>query len=217
MERGDKRLTQTQSGNLMLELSDLGKRFKRNRLFRGVSFVLEGNGCAVVTGENGSGKSTLIKCMLGLLQPSEGEVAFNGVPIQKQMQDFQACVSLVAPYMSLFEELSAEENISLFAAAAGKPLSKAEIDAHLNDYQLAKKGSVMVRHFSSGMKQRLKYLVAMLKNPDCLFLDEPTANLDDEGKLLVKQFVARERGNRRIILATNEADEKLWGEACYEL
>lgn len=191
-----------------LSVSDLSKRFGSRKVFSGVSFdVLTGETLAVV-GPNGSGKSTLLMTLLGEIRPSKGAVTFaddGGVLTETVLQ---RTTSLVSPYLNLYDSLSGEENLVFFSQVAGAHVTGKEINALLCRVGLEGRGSDLVRAYSSGMKQRLKYALALMNQPEFLFLDEPTSNLDEDGKKIVYNII-EEYGRRAVVvIATNETEDQ---------
>ena len=176
-------------------------------MFDGISFQLGLSESIAIVGPNGSGKSTLMLCLLALYRPNKGSVQFSFS--EKAMDDsaIRANVSLVAPYLNLYDYLTAEENIVLFSSFAGATPTGKEINALLLRMGLEGRGSDHLGTFSSGMKQRLKYAVALARKPKFLFLDEPTANLDEAGKQIVREVIVESRQTAVTVLATNEPEE----------
>jgi len=115
--------------------------------------------------------------------------------------------SLVGPYLNLYDQLTAEENLVFFATAAGTTVPGKRINQLLQLVGLEGRGTDLVRAYSSGMKQRLKYAVALLKEPAFLFLDEPSSNLDAAGKKMVAGVIEEYRSKSIVIIATNEKEE----------
>jgi heme exporter protein A len=117
--------------------------------------------------------------------------------------------------LSLYDHLTAEENLKFFASVAGDRVTGKEINNLLKGVGLEGRGLDDVAGYSSGMKQRLKYAVALLNKPAFLFLDEPTSNLDEAGKKIVTEIIERYRTESIIVIATNEKQEYgLAGEIC---
>lgn len=125
---------------------------------------------------------------------------------------FRAGASLVAPYLNLYDPLTGEENLTFFASVAGVPLTGKEKSGLLARVGLEGRGDDLVSAYSSGMKQRLKYAVALINQPAYLFLDEPTSNLDEDGKQRVMEVIDEYRKRSIVIVATNEPDEQNWVE-----
>ncbi|UCG62642.1 MAG: ABC transporter ATP-binding protein [Candidatus Zixiibacteriota bacterium] len=190
-----------------LKIENLAKRFGPRKVFADINFELQTGGSIAIVGPNGSGKSTLVKVILGLLRPTLGTVGFSLDGKNMTESETRSRTSFVAPYLSLYDHLSGEENLKFFSAVAGDHVTGKEINALLARVGLEGRGTDYLADYSSGMKQRLKYAVALLNKPDFLFLDEPTSNLDEEGKGMVSQLVEQYRKQSMVVLATNEPQE----------
>ena len=192
---------------LSLKANDLSKRFGHLKVFSGIAFELTTGESIALVGRNGSGKSTLVMTLLGQYRPNKGSVEYlrDGKPMDES--EIRRQTALVSPYLNLYDQLSAEENLKFFAAVSGASVTGKHIDELLNLVGLAGRGSDLVGGYSSGMKQRLKYAVALLKDPGILFLDEPTSNLDSAGREIVRGIIERDRDKRIVVIATNETGE----------
>lgn len=190
-----------------LTVTKLAKRFGPRKVFTDISFDLATGESIAVVGPNGSGKSTLVKCLLGLYRPSRGKVEYSAENGPLGEDDFRAASAFVAPYLNLYAQLTGEENIKFFATMRGVNVTGKEINAMLARVGLEGRGNDLLAEYSSGMAQRLKYAVALLGRPDFLLLDEPTANLDEPGKQIVRDIVEEYRSRAVIVIATNEQEE----------
>lgn len=190
-----------------LKVADLAKRFGSRKVFSGLTFELSTGDSLAVVGPNGSGKSTLLMTLLSLYRPTKGQVEY--FEEDHTLDEFQvrSHTSFVSPYLNLYDQLSAEENLKFFSAVGGGAVTGKQINRLLKKVGLDGRGSDLVVEYSSGMKQRLKYAVALLKNPAFLFLDEPNSNLDKEGKQLVADIVKKYRSQCITIIATNNEKE----------
>ncbi len=190
-----------------IKADNLAKRFAARKVFSDVSFEMTTGESLAVTGPNGAGKSTLLMALLGLLRPSRGVVSYlrDGDPLSDAER--RRRVAFVAPYMALYDQLTAEENIKFLIEVSGGAATGKEINAALARVGLEGRGGDRFGEFSSGMKQRLKYALALLKKPDFLFLDEPTSNLDASGREMVMRVIEESGPHCALILATNEAEE----------
>ena len=198
-----------------LSVKNLAKRFGALKVFSDINFELETGGSVAVVGPNGSGKTTLMMTLLAGLRPSKGEIVYQQDDRTLTDDEVRNYTSLVSPYLNLYDNLSAEENMKFFATVSGRNITGKRIDEMLNRVGLEGRGMNLVREYSSGMKQRLKYAVAILKEPPFLFLDEPTSNLDDDGKKIVRGIVEEYRDRSIIVIATNEQEEyDLAGQLC---
>lgn len=203
---------------LHLEASSVGHAFGRRLLFRDVSFGLAGGEALAITGRNGAGKSTLVQILAGLLAPRRGTVTLTsgGAAVADRARPFHC--GLVAPYLNVYEGLTAAENLLFLAQARGLAVDAAQARDALAFVGLAGREDDRVGAFSSGMKQRVKYAAAYLTHPDVLLLDEPTANLDAAGAEVVTQMRAwqRQRGGV-LVVATNDPVEAAWGDQVVHL
>jgi heme exporter protein A len=198
--------------------TNLGKTFNRKVIFREVSFELGRTSSLAITGRNGSGKSTLVKIIAGLLSPSAGSVAIeDGGQILDESRQREH-LGLVSPYLQLYDEFTALENIEILSRIRGiKTLERDHVQSLFTTFSLWDRRNDALRVFSSGMKQRLKYVFALVHRPTVLILDEPTSNLDSEGVESVKQVVRDQKSRGIMIIATNEAQEAKWCDEALHL
>ena len=194
--------------SIRLSAEGLGQQFGALLLFRQMSFTLHGGESVAITGSNGSGKSTLLRILLGLLTPTVGQVSMQVEAHSIEGTDRPRHIGLVAPYLGVYDALSARENLQFLAQARRLPEASVRIDAVLDRVGLASRADDRVGTYSSGMRQRVKYAAALLAQPPVLLLDEPSTNLDAPGRAMVKA-VQREQVERGglLVVATNRPDE----------
>ncbi len=199
--------------NYSVKAESLSKTFGRRLIFSGLNFEFNHNGIYGISGPNGSGKSTLVKIIAGLLSPTKGKVNHFIEGKEIPSEKLHNHIGFVSPYLILYEEFSAWENLDLFSKIRNVNFNREKIEYLLKKFLLFERKDDLVKTYSSGMKQRMKFIFAMMHSPDLLILDEPTSNLDDEGKESVYGII-REQGSESIILlASNErADLELCGE-----
>jgi heme exporter protein A len=190
-----------------LHADNLGQRFGSLLLFRRMSFTLEGGTSMAVTGANGSGKSTLLRILAGVLTPKAGSVTLtvNGTPVPDETHPRHT--GLVAPYLNVYDDLTARENLQFLAQTRALSAAHARIQAVLDDVGLSGRGDDLVGTYSSGMTQRVKVAAALLAEPPLLLLDEPTTNLDTPGVDMVERVMAQQQDRGGVlVVATNRAD-----------
>jgi heme exporter protein A len=180
------------------------KRYNRRKIFSNINFNLRENDSLAITGRNGSGKSTLLKIISGALSPTEGEISLTIENKNVAASDRFTLVGFVAPYLQLYDEFTALENLRLLRRIRGIRTSDETMLALLRRVNLFDRRNDFVRTYSSGMKQRLKYAFALLHEPPVLLLDEPASNLDDEGIATVRQIIEEQKKKGILIIATNE-------------
>lgn len=200
-----------------LQANSLQKSFGRRLVFSGISFTLDKPTVFGISGPNGSGKSTLIKILAGINSPSKGEIfhSINGIRINSE--HLHNCIGFVSPYLVLYDEFSAWENLIYFSKIRKIPLDDSRAKKLLNDFLLLNRKDDLVKTYSSGMKQRLKFIFALVHNPKFIFLDEPTSNLDDEGKQTVYNLIKSESEQAIVIVASNERNDLAYCTEVLEL
>ncbi len=186
---------------------NISKRFNRKAVFADLSFVVEPGQVFGIIGRNGSGKSTLLRIIGGLLTPSGGTVthALNGGTVDPER--LYSHLGYAAPYLVLYEEFNAVENLLLYARIRRMDMSHRQAKDMLASVGLPVDRRDPVRAFSSGMKQRMKLLFATMHAPPLLLLDEPISNLDADGREIVRRIVEDARGSRTVIIATNDDED----------
>ena len=198
-----------------LILRSISKSFPGRKIFSNIEAEIDSGTCLVITGPNGSGKSTLLRIICGLLTPSIGKVLLNIDNIDFGGADIRPHIGMVSPDLVLYDELTALENLSFFGKVSGNNFPLDNLNERLTEVGLNGRGNDLVGSYSSGMRQRLKYCLALLRKPILLLLDEPTSNLDDAGKEFVKAVVKNHDGI--LVIATNEKSEWSYGQKIIRL
>lgn len=199
-----------------LAAKEITKTFGRRLIFEGISFSYEENGVIGISGPNGSGKSTLVKIIADLLSPTKGKIIHKYQEKGIIPEKLHNHIGFVSPYLILYEEFSAWENLNYFAKIRGVKFEKERIEKLLDHFLLLNRKDDLVKAYSSGMKQRMKFIFALMHDPELLILDEPTSNLDVEGKNSVYKLVKEESKNNIVIVASNEtADLDLCGDVIH--
>ena len=186
-------------------LSDAGKRFNREWVFRHFDYSFSSAQAYAITGPNGSGKSTLLQFIAGAIMPSEGKITYYAE------SDIQASVlypflSIAAPYLETVEEMTATEFYRFHQRF--KPLfTGLGIPQILDRVGLGDAADKQIRYYSSGMKQRIKLAQAFFSDTPVLLLDEPTTNLDAGGIQLYQELIRDLTSERLVIISSNDPME----------
>jgi ABC-type multidrug transport system ATPase subunit len=191
---------------MYLRLENIGKRYGLTWIFKGVNWELHSGDRAAVIGHNGSGKSTLLKIISGGLAQTKGTVAYR---VNEQTLDADGIIgqlSYAAPYIELVEEMTLAEHLQ-FHFSFVPPIPGFSADDIVEVVGLTGQENKQVRHFSSGMKQRLRLALAFFSDTSLLLLDEPTANLDDNGVQMYLGLVNTHARGRTIIVGSNQVQE----------
>lgn len=193
--------------SIALIAQGLAKTFNSSVVFRNVSFELANGDIMAVSGRNGSGKSTLLKLLCKMIVPTNGKITYS-IDNMEFGGDIREYISFVSPYMNLYEEFTPIEHLELAASLCGRVHDRELSDYLLGIFNLSHKKDEYIKTFSSGMKQRLKYIIAVSRKPHILFLDEPFTNLDNEAVAIIDEIVTiQARGNGVVVIASNDERE----------
>ena len=196
---------------LRLTVSNLSKRFGRRWLFRDLSFELNASESLAITGSNGSGKTTLLRLIAGVLTPTRGtvELSIEGSRIPDERRSFH--MGLVAPYLQLYEGLTLRENLRFVQRVRGSERSEPRLDRVVDEVGLSGRSDDLISTYSSGMKQRAKFAVALVVDPEFLLLDEPSTNMDESGIAIARRVLdERLAAGKSVVVATNSRSELDW-------
>lgn len=191
---------------MQISLSDIGKRFNRDWVFRKLSSQFIAGENYAITGPNGSGKSTLLQVIAGAVSHSEGTVNYsvNGKAVEGE-KAFNH-ISIAAPYLELIEEMTLVEFLEFHRKF--KPLLKGvNVDDIISIITLNTSSDKQIRYYSSGMKQRVKLAQAIFSDTPVVLLDEPCTNLDIDGIQLYHQLINKYCGGRLVIVSSNDEQE----------
>ena len=164
---------------LGLRLENIDKRYGGLYALRRVSLEIAPGECVALAGRNGSGKTTLLRIAAQLVRPSAGKLVFS--PVQTESERGARNTGFVAHATMVYDELTAEENLLLFARLLEIPEAARRVDSLLRDVGLYERRDSLVRTFSRGMRQRVAIARALLHEPSVLLLDEPATGLDPQG------------------------------------
>jgi ABC-2 type transport system ATP-binding protein len=160
-------------------------------------------------GPNGAGKSTVVKILTGHIQPKAGRATVLGFDVARQPKQIQAQAGICFETTNLYEDMSAVENLKLFARLFG--VKDLEVDTLLDRVGLGGRGRDLVSRYSKGMKQRLMIARSLINRPKILFLDEPTDGLDPVSSEVIRNIVLEERARGATVFLTThdmlEADK----------
>jgi len=191
---------------MTITLQNIGRRFNRDWIFRGVYHTFTIGECYAILGPNGSGKSTLLQVLNGSLSPSIGTISYTNNGQVIEVDKVFEYLSLAAPYLELIEEFTLAEMIDLhfkFKSYKAGMNSNAVIDV----LGMEANKNKLIKYFSSGMKQRLKLALAFCADTPLLMLDEPTSNLDAQGVDWYLGLVEKYAKSRLTIVCSNQEHE----------
>jgi len=217
---------------MTISLSDAGKRFNRDWIFRHFNYTFNTGNSYAIVGPNGSGKSTLLQVIGGAIGLSEGGIAVrratsgvrrettgvSGEPAvvsgqtsglrreKEETENIYQYISIAAPYLEVIEEMTVTEFLQFHQTF--KPLLQAlSIKEIIAVVGLATASNKQIRYYSSGMKQRVKLAQAIFSDVPVILLDEPCTNLDTSGITLYQQLISDYCTNRLVIVSSNDEAE----------
>lgn len=188
-----------------IKLSNIGKKFQRDWIFRDVNIAMQSNEKWAILGSNGSGKSTLLQILSGFLTPSQGVITWKENGDFITVNNIYQKVAFATPYMALYEDFTLKENIDFFLHF--KSFQKGVSPKAFGEIiELSKHINRPLRDFSSGMRQRVKLGLAIISDAPLLLLDEPSSHLDANA---IKWYVnlVEEFSNERIVVVASNKEE----------
>ncbi len=189
-----------------LKLIGIQKSFRHNMLFRQINYTFSTPNAYAIIGPNGSGKSTLLKIISGKLPPAQGKVVFYLNEKLIPFDQLYRYMDFVAPYCTLFEYLTLNEQVKLHFQF--KKLTKSINSKDLlSEIGLLYAKDTPVNHLSSGMLQKLQLALALYSDAPILLLDEPSVNLDEKNKAWFQEQMNGLIGKKLIIMGSNVAEE----------
>ncbi len=199
-------------------VDEVSRHFGRRRAVSRVSFEAERGSIIGQLGPNGAGKSTLLAMLATLLRPSAGTIRYGTMQAADAPPELRGRIGVLGHDLFLYPELTAQENLSFFAALYGRRDADAAARAALARAGLADRSDDVVAGFSRGMRQRVALERALIHDPRLVLLDEPFTGLDQAStSALVDRLRGLREGGTAIVLATHDLDvaEGLLDEAIF--
>ena len=187
-----------------LEFIHVTKKYGEKQALSDFTVVLQ-PGIYGLLGPNGAGKSTLMNLLTDNIRRTSGEILYNGEEILKSGAKFRSKIGYMPQQQGMYEQFSGERFLYYIAALKGMKKRDAaqQIEKYLELVGLKKDSKRRVGGYSGGMRQRLMFVAALLGDPEILILDEPTAGLDPEERIKIRNYVSELSGERIVILATH--------------
>ena len=198
----------------IIEVHNLTKKFNKFTAVNDVSFDVKKGEIFGLLGPNGAGKSTILRMLSTLARPTQGTASIGGYDIVKQDTDVRKLIGIVSEKMIMYNRLTAKENLWFFGSLFNIPKDVLDkrIDDLLDLVELTQWKKAQVGTFSTGMRQRMNVVRALLNLPQVLFLDEPTLGLDPQSSVEIREFIKklnRENGTTVVITTHMMVDADL--------
>jgi len=191
---------------MKISLTDAGKRFNREWIFRHFTYQFEQGRSYAITGPNGSGKSTLLQILSGSMHFNEGlcQWAIDNRPLANEQ--VYNHISICAPYLEVVEEMTLHEFLD-FHREFKRFLPGFDVVRIISILNLERAAHKQIRYYSSGMKQRVKLGQCIFSDTSIVLLDEPCTNLDAEGVELYHRLIADHCKERLVVVSSNDEVE----------
>jgi len=191
---------------MKISLTDAGKRFNRDWIFRHLTYEFSAGRSYAIIGPNGSGKSTLLQVLSGAMEVNEGNIQCVMLGAHCSIEELYKSISICAPYLEVVEEMTLMEFLNFHAGF--KPflpsITSAKIISILGLENAVNK---QIRNYSSGMRQRVKLAQAIFSDVPVVLLDEPCTNLDAAGIQLYHDLIDEYCKNRMVVVSSNDEVE----------
>jgi ABC-2 type transport system ATP-binding protein len=188
----------------VIRIAGLMKSFGDLEVLRGVDLDIAGGSIFALLGSNGAGKTTVVKILSTLLKADAGSALVNGFEVVTQAAEVRESISLTGQFAAVDEILTGRENLVLIAKLRHLDHPGRIADEQLDRFSLTDVGGRRVATYSGGMRRRLDIAMSLIGNPPVIFLDEPTAGLDPQGRLEVWNSVKELAGQGTTVLLTTQ-------------
>jgi ABC-2 type transport system ATP-binding protein len=188
-----------------LAVQNLFKSYGHVHAVRGVSFDARAGEIFGLLGPNGAGKTTTIECTIGLRPPDQGDVTICGLDARRQPREVKQRIGVALQATALPDKITPREALRLFASFYRRPTPPADL---IDRFSLHEKADAKFETLSGGQRQRLAIALAVINDPDVLFLDEPTAGLDPQSRRELHDVIRRMRAaGKTVVLTTHYIEE----------
>lgn len=182
----------------MIKIEDLHKKFGRNQVLSGTNLSIKSPGIYAVLGPNGSGKTTLIKCILGMVIPTSGEIEVEGKAVKKNWK-YRQEINYLPQIANFPGNLRVFELIAMIKDLRQKPSQDGVL---ISSFGLAPYLNNKLASLSGGTRQKVNILLAFMFNSPLIILDEPTTGLDPAALISLKKLIQKEKNQGKTILIT---------------
>ena len=191
-------------------VQNLHKSFNEHKAVNGVSFTIHKGEIFGLLGPNGAGKTTTIRMLSTVLDPDSGDVTIGGHSIRHESAEVRNLIGVCPQELSLYEDLSAFDNLVFFGRMAGLSSQEArdQAMANLELMGLIERAKGRVEKFSGGMKRRINLAIALMGHPELLFLDEPTVGIDPQSRNNIFETIEGLQNKGMTILYTTHYMEE---------
>lgn len=191
----------------MIEIKNVTKKFGKVTALDGVTLTIGDNECFALLGFNGAGKTTLISILSTVLSPTSGEATVNGYDLNADRMEIKRLVNVSPQEAAVAKNLTVEENLRFIADLYGISDPKQAVESALTEFDLTEKRATLAKRLSGGQAKRLSLALAVITQPQILFLDEPTLGLDVKARAKLWALIERLKSKMTVVLTTHYLEE----------
>lgn len=191
----------------MIEIKNLSKYYGKLCAVDNVSMTIDDNKCFALLGLNGAGKTILISILTTQFKPSSGSAIINGKDLLTESKDIKKIINISPQESAVAKNLTVRENLQLISDLCDIKDSQSKIDKVIEEFGLKEKADVLCKKLSGGQVRRLSIALAIITEPQILFLDEPTLGLDVKARKTLWDIIEKLKNSMTIVLTTHYLDE----------
>lgn len=195
--------------NCVVKVSNLVKIFDKRKIIKNISFDVSENSVVGILGKNGAGKTTLLGMLMGLISPSSGKIEILGKDLNKKKNEILQKINFQSPYVDLPKKMTVEQNLYFYSRLYGIKNFKDIVNDLVNKLKMKDLIKKSYGSLSAGQKTKVNLCKALINNPKLLLLDEPTASLDPETSIFIREFLLKfqKKNNSSILITSHNLDE----------
>ena len=195
--------------NCVVKVSNLVKIFDKRKIIKNISFDVSENSVVGILGKNGAGKTTLLGMLMGLISPSSGKIEILGKDLNKKKNEILPKINFQSPYVDLPKKMTVEQNLYFYSRLYGIKNFKDIVNDLVDKLKMKDLIKKNYGSLSAGQKTKVNLCKALINNPKLLLLDEPTASLDPETSIFIREFLLKfqKTNNSSILITSHNLDE----------
>ena len=195
--------------NCVVKVSNLVKIFDKRKIINNISFDVSENSVVGILGKNGAGKTTLLGMLMGLILPSSGKIKILGKDLKKKKNEILKKINFQSPYVDLPKKMTVEQNLYFYSRLYGIKNFKDIVNDLVDKLKMKDLIKKNYGSLSAGQKTKVNLCKALINNPKLLLLDEPTASLDPETSIFIREFLLKfqKKNNSSILITSHNLDE----------
>ena len=195
--------------NCVVKVSNLVKIFDKRKIIKNISFDVSENSVVGILGKNGAGKTTLLGMLMGLILPSSGKIEILGEDLNIKKNEILKKINFQSPYVDLPKKMTVEQNLYFYSRLYGIKNFKDIVNDLVDKLKMKDLINKSYGSLSAGQKTKVNLCKALINNPKLLLLDEPTASLDPETSIFIREFLLKfqKKNNSSILITSHNLDE----------